>query len=306
MKFENMQGLFLEKKFAYLYLDSDYEKNLEILESLFSERKFYAYSYISCLLIVLKQRDAYGIENIEEKYIRKVLETYKKASRKEHRQDFKKFTRFFRTVLCEAGNISLCYYIHIKMQYYLSIYYKHHDQAENACKTSIRYLNNRLQLGIYANMEEIIVEIIVFALYAIEMSYLTQAKHILNAALSMTEKLGEAKYPERFQRTVLREFITLANAVLIAKNLCLINLYRKPDLSKQEKQSLEPFEKYYKISVEVEQDDVDITPLDVDDEGKHQLLAKFQTIGNFIKNPIIADLKIYYYQLHDIIIKAED
>lgn len=182
-----------------------YERDLEVFESIFAEKGMRAHSYLCCLLIVLKQRDSYGIDNIGQKYIKTVLLTYEEASSKKYKQSFDAFAGYFKALLIEAGKISLCCYIHVKMQFYLSIYYKHHGKPEKSCKASVRYLNKRLRHGMYSHTEEIIAETVVAALNAVEMVYLKQAQHMLNAASALAEQLDGSNPDSRFQRTGRQE-----------------------------------------------------------------------------------------------------
>lgn len=274
MKEQNWQGEFLTKKRRHLSGDNIYEKDIEVLEELFHENGLYAYSFICCLLTVLKQRNAYGIQNIRKKYIQKVLDNYGEACRKKHREDFKKFSKYFKCMLWEAGKISLCCYIHVKMEFYISIYFKHSGQPVKACQAGVRYLNSRLQDGIYSNYEEIIAETIVFALFALSMNHLKQAQHMLNAATIMTQKLDEREYSKRFQRIVLQEFIYLGHALLLSKNLDLINRYQNKNLSVAEREILKPFDNYNKLVVDIENEVIDVAPLDANSDSKQRIKEK--------------------------------
>lgn len=301
MRVEHMQGMFLTKRMEILTRDPDevYEKTMEAFESLFRKRKLYAHAYVCCLMIVLKQRNSLGLAGIELTYIKRALKMYRRVKKREFREDLQNFTPIFRTVLEEAGKISLTHYIYVKMQLYMSYFHKHHGQGEIAVDQLIVYLNYRLESGMYARNEEMIAELLNCTIDCIEINMLNQASHLLNGIRALLDRLDSTEPKMRFQKVVLLEFSLLITGLLLARNIENVRGYQQAQ-SAEEKMKFVPIEKMTPLKMEIEDlVRIKLVPNTATEAEIDQVKAKLLQFKKLLTEPIIQDLAVIFLQIFE-------
>lgn len=304
-----LQGKYLAKRLEILKTNPDeiYERIIEVFEMLFTEKKAYAHAYICCFMILLKQRNSLGLPNIELHYIKRALRLHKRVSKREFRADFANFTPIFRTILSEAGKVSLCCFIFVKMQLYLSYFHKYNGNPSLAIAQAIVYVNYRLEYGMYSRTEEIIADLLNFTIECIQHNFLQQAIHLLNGVRALLDRLSSIEPEVRFQKVVLLEFTLAITSLLLSKNINNVRGYQNQEaFNRVERESFIPKSDVTVLKLIVpDAIKLKLAANDCEESEVIRLKSKLLLYQKLLKEPIILDLNKIFQRIMDFLLLTE-
>lgn len=217
-----LQARFLDLKADYINTGLKQteicDPTVEALERLFTENGFHVHTYVANLMIVLLRRSVLGLENVGEENALKVVELYPEVSKTYYLKDFKLFASVFKHVLLPGT--SICDYIYLKMIQYLGFHHRFRGDKQKGILMMAKYLKMRLQFKMYTKLENLLAEILLLAIQALECgTYMfKQARHLISVVYEhfkrMEALLGTVH--DSTNMILLKEFALMTETLYIA------------------------------------------------------------------------------------------